>query len=428
MATIRFGEITKADIPDRNELQLGIYPTLDETCKKINNDTWTLIDDKCNSIKNTDSRWIIHYFVQLKQNDKNKVISIDLQFIYVDNFGNTFTEFSEPCNLLIPLSEATIKQIKAMKSNCGRFTFYDQYIWNGNTLYNFTTYFKTYINMNDQINTVHRIKTDYVIQQLFKRIEADRRSQLSALIPEVVEDPEHVEVSGEDKKRGKKITNKDDVTKKPVEEPAKKVVDKAPECSPKKVSKKPAEEVVEEPVKKIVKKNAEEELTKKPLKKPEVQKKTVEEEETVKKSSKKIDEVLEELPKTPSKKAIIENESAKKPSKKTVIEEETVNTANEVVDDDINLPIYERRKKIPKAIRTIVWNKYIGAGLTSARCICCRSELIGINNWHCGHVIAEAKGGDLNINNLRPICDPCNQSMGTKSMNEFTTEFFGWTI
>jgi hypothetical protein len=40
----------------------------------------------------------------------------------------------------------------------------------------------------------------------------------------------------------------------------------------------------------------------------------------------------------------------------------------------------------------------------------------------------EAKGGDMTINNLRPICAACNGSMGTMSMNEFTTQFFGWSI
>ncbi len=103
----------------------------------------------------------------------------------------------------------------------------------------------------------------------------------------------------------------------------------------------------------------------------------------------------------------------------------------EVVEDsvvDAKEPLHVRRKKIPKAIRTLVWNKYIGSDITAAKCMCCKEEKISMNNWHCGHVLAEAKGGDTTINNLRPICAPCNSSMGTKSMNEFTEEFFGWTI
>jgi hypothetical protein len=97
-------------------------------------------------------------------------------------------------------------------------------------------------------------------------------------------------------------------------------------------------------------------------------------------------------------------------------------------EDDKRQPLHVRRKKIPKNIRSLVWNKYIGADITAAKCMCCREEKITINNWHCGHVLAEARGGDTTINNLRPICAPCNSSMGTKSMNEFTEEYFGWSV
>ena len=87
-----------------------------------------------------------------------------------------------------------------------------------------------------------------------------------------------------------------------------------------------------------------------------------------------------------------------------------------------------RRKGIPKHVKTLVWNKHIGAAVNSTKCMSCREELISIRNFHCGHVIAEAKGGDSTINNLRPICAACNSSMGTMSMNEFTKTFFGWEV
>ena len=91
-------------------------------------------------------------------------------------------------------------------------------------------------------------------------------------------------------------------------------------------------------------------------------------------------------------------------------------------------PLHLRRKKIPKHIKTLVWNKYIGPETASADCTSCRTVKISNRSFHCGHVIAESKGGDMNINNLRPICEACNGSMGTRSMNEFTKEFFGWTV
>ena len=91
-------------------------------------------------------------------------------------------------------------------------------------------------------------------------------------------------------------------------------------------------------------------------------------------------------------------------------------------------PVKEKRKAIPKHIKTLVWNKYIGADIASADCVSCRTVKISNRSFHCGHVIADSKGGDMTINNLRPICDACNGSMGTKSMNEFTKEFFGWVV
>jgi len=87
-----------------------------------------------------------------------------------------------------------------------------------------------------------------------------------------------------------------------------------------------------------------------------------------------------------------------------------------------------KKKSIPKHVKTLVWNKYIGSDKAKAPCMSCRQEEIGIRSFHCGHVIAEAKGGDMTINNLRPICAACNSSMGTMSMNEFTSQFFGWSI
>ena len=101
------------------------------------------------------------------------------------------------------------------------------------------------------------------------------------------------------------------------------------------------------------------------------------------------------------------------------------NSINHVSDRE---PIYERRKKIPKRIRTLVWNKYVSEDTPRSKCFCCRDATISFSAFDCGHVIAESKGGDMTINNLRPVCHDCNLAMGTRSMNDFTTEFFGWTV
>jgi hypothetical protein len=96
----------------------------------------------------------------------------------------------------------------------------------------------------------------------------------------------------------------------------------------------------------------------------------------------------------------------------------------EDVEDDVKLSIHVRRKAIPKYIKSLVWNKYMGENNTTSKCVCCMSQTIDCRSFHCGHVISEAKGGDLSITNLRPICASCNLAMSTKSMNEFCIEFF----
>ena len=97
-------------------------------------------------------------------------------------------------------------------------------------------------------------------------------------------------------------------------------------------------------------------------------------------------------------------------------------------EEDVKAPLHIKRKKIPKAVRILCWNLHIGSHKGEDRCMCCKEKKIDVASFHCGHVLAESKGGDLTIKNLRPICASCNSAMGTRSMNEFTKEFFGWEI
>ena len=97
-------------------------------------------------------------------------------------------------------------------------------------------------------------------------------------------------------------------------------------------------------------------------------------------------------------------------------------------EDNQQKPLYMRKQNIPRHIKTLVWNKYCGIESVTSKCVSCRSETIDCRSFHCGHVLSEAKGGDMTISNLRPICPQCNLSMGTQSMEEFTLKFFGWDI
>jgi hypothetical protein len=78
-----------------------------------------------------------------------------------------------------------------------------------------------------------------------------------------------------------------------------------------------------------------------------------------------------------------------------------------------------KKKTIPKALKIAVWNKYIGEEIGKVKCLCCNITDITQLKFHTGHIISEANNGLTNIDNLKPICESCNKSMGTKNMDEF---------
>ena len=86
------------------------------------------------------------------------------------------------------------------------------------------------------------------------------------------------------------------------------------------------------------------------------------------------------------------------------------------------------KASIPSYIKTLVWNQYVGEDMPRTRCLCCKKTWITYQGFHCGHVIAEAKGGDTTVVNLRPICAGCNLAMKTENMHDFAKRFFGHEI
>lgn len=82
-----------------------------------------------------------------------------------------------------------------------------------------------------------------------------------------------------------------------------------------------------------------------------------------------------------------------------------------------------KKKNIPKAMKRLVWDTYIGEEIGLAKCLCCQHANIRQIEFHCGHVVAEANGGLTHLDNLRPICAQCNLSMGKTDMNEFMKMF-----
>ncbi len=78
------------------------------------------------------------------------------------------------------------------------------------------------------------------------------------------------------------------------------------------------------------------------------------------------------------------------------------------------------RKKIPKALRVAVWNRYVGEERGTTKCLC--GTMISQLNFECGHKIAHSDGGSATLDNLVPVCASCNKSMGTTEYYTFLRE------
>ena len=86
----------------------------------------------------------------------------------------------------------------------------------------------------------------------------------------------------------------------------------------------------------------------------------------------------------------------------------------------------KRKQRIPAAVKRLVWNTYIGEEKGNAFCVCCKHTIISQMSFHCGHVISEYHGGNVEVSNLRPICQNCNSSMGKRHMGDFMKQLGGF--
>ena len=79
----------------------------------------------------------------------------------------------------------------------------------------------------------------------------------------------------------------------------------------------------------------------------------------------------------------------------------------------------KRKQKISLVLKRIVWEYHVGNSVGQIKCPCCKITDIFQMSFVCGHIISEHNGGMLTKENLKPICQSCNSSMGTINMNEF---------
>jgi 5-methylcytosine-specific restriction endonuclease McrA len=121
------------------------------------------------------------------------------------------------------------------------------------------------------------------------------------------------------------------------------------------------------------------------------------------------------------KEEIIKKQKAEEDIQRAKLEEE-----QKIIEEQRKKEKEEAKKKkqsIPKNVRIIVWNHYIGEDIIKHKCLCCKKVVISNTNFEVGHVISEKNGGTHEINNLRPICFACNHSMGTENMIEFVVKY-----
>jgi hypothetical protein len=84
--------------------------------------------------------------------------------------------------------------------------------------------------------------------------------------------------------------------------------------------------------------------------------------------------------------------------------------------------IRRRKQSIPKALRDVVFMRYCPS-FDKVYCYVGCGDKITPFDFVCGHVVSEVNGGLLTSDNLRPICNRCNHSIGTNNMREFVKKY-----
>jgi hypothetical protein len=79
--------------------------------------------------------------------------------------------------------------------------------------------------------------------------------------------------------------------------------------------------------------------------------------------------------------------------------------------------------RIPKALREQVWVKYKHKIYQSKCEVKWCTNKIDVFNFQVGHNVPRSKGGETVIENLRPICSRCNQSMSNTYTIDEWNEF-----
>ena len=138
---------------------------------------------------------------------------------------------------------------------------------------------------------------------------------------------------------------------------------------------------------------------------------------------KKVDEELQRIKslKPDLKKKTKEKEKEKEKEQKEELDPGMIQNINQnIVETAVTVT---KRKAIPKAVKSTLWNIHFTENNAKGDCKVCSKE-IKMTDFDAGHIIAVANGGSDNLDNLMPVCSLCNKSMGIQNLNEFKKLYF----
>ena len=81
-----------------------------------------------------------------------------------------------------------------------------------------------------------------------------------------------------------------------------------------------------------------------------------------------------------------------------------------------------KKEPIPKCVKNCLWINYFKDSRVGV-CQCCKRETITWGNFHAGHIVAEVHQGKTSLDNLIPLCQLCNCSMGTTNVFDFVSKY-----
>jgi len=82
-----------------------------------------------------------------------------------------------------------------------------------------------------------------------------------------------------------------------------------------------------------------------------------------------------------------------------------------------------RRKTIHKLIKYQVWFKDCGEVFEGSCQICSKKLKFHESSWNTSHKISHSQGGPDTLHNLTILCNDCNLSIGSMSVDEYRTRY-----